>query len=176
MLQTFRTCLAVGMMLLSGNQAMPEGQALPKDSFSTMQQEEAAVKAETPPFIFSYTQEEVDMMTAVVMHEVGYCSRESKIAVANVILNRVKDGRFGKTIYDVLHAKNQFTAINNYYAPRIVPDEQCKEAVLAALAGEDNSHGALYFCNPNYVNSARAKVWFAQLDLVFQIDGQNYYR
>lgn len=128
------------------------------------------------PFVIPYTQQEIDMVSAVVMHEVGYCSRESKLAVANVILNRVKDGRFGGNLYEVLHKGNQFGAIENYYSNRIPVDDDCRKAVIAAMMGEDNSRGALYFCNPAYVNSAAARRWFASLDLVFTIDNQNYYK
>lgn len=155
----------------AGPEAAPvvPGQRVEMTETRLRQQEEA-------PFVFPYTREEVDMVSAVVMHEVGYCSRESKLAVANVILNRVRDGRFGADIYEVLHKGNQFGAIENYYSNRIPPDGDCRRTVIAAMMGEDNSRGALYFCNPAYVNSAGARRWFASLELVFTIDNQNYYK
>lgn len=85
--------------------------------------------------LYDITQQELDMIAAVVMHEVGHCSRESKVAVTNVILNRLKDGRFGDSIYDILHQPNQFSAISNYYTPTIPADGACYEAVSAALPG-----------------------------------------
>ena len=123
-----------------------------------------------------YTQKEIDMITAVVMQEVGYCSRDSMIAVTNVILNRVKDGRFGETIYDVLHAKNQFNSIKNYYNKQLPPTQSCKSAVIAALNGEDNSSGALYYYAPKYVKSESTIRWFNSKQFLFELDGQNFYK
>ena len=123
-----------------------------------------------------YSEIDIEMISAVVMHEVGNCSRDSKIAVTNLILNRLNDGRFGDTIYDVLHAKGQFTAIHNYYDNEIVPNEDCIEAVKAAIDGEDNSKGALYYCNLSYISDRSTKSWFNSMELVLTLDGQNYYK
>ena len=48
--------------------------------------------------VISYTDEEFDMLCYVLQGEVGNCSEQSKIAVANVIINRVKTGRFGSSM------------------------------------------------------------------------------
>lgn len=123
-----------------------------------------------------FTQTEISMIEAVVMHEVGHCSRESKIAVANVILNRLQDGRFGGSVYEVLHKNGQFEAIHNYYEGEIEPDMECKAAVLDALRGENNSQGALYYCNMDYIQDERTKGWFQSMDFLFELDGQRFYR
>lgn len=169
-IQTISICLALSVLLSAGPVT---GWQPPRPMEMT---ESQLPRQEQAPFIFPYTEKEIDMVSAVVMHEVGYCSRESKIAVANVILNRVKDGRFGADIYDVLHRGNQFDAIENYYSRRIPPDEACRAAVISAMMGEDNSHGALYFCNPAYIGSPAARRWFNSLELLFTIDDQNYYK
>ena len=65
--------------------------------------------------VISYTDEEFTMMCYVLQSEVGGCSDNSKIAVANVIINRVKSNRFANTLKGVLTSPNQFTAIYNYY-------------------------------------------------------------
>lgn len=176
-IQTLSICLALSMLLTTGGPA-EGGMGRGKNPAPQIREmtEFRLPKPEKAPFIFPYTEEEIEMVSAVVMHEVGYCSRESKIAVANVILNRVKDGRFGANLYQVLHQRNQFGAIENYYSGRIPTDDACREAVIAAMLGEDNSRGALYFCNPAYVNSEGARRWFASLELVFTIDNQNYYK
>lgn len=124
----------------------------------------------------SFTQREIEMITAVVMQEGGYVSRGTKVALTNVILNRLKDGNFGSSVYEVLHAPGQFGAIHNYYNRTLPPDAACKEAVMSALRGEDNSHGALYYCNPQFVYSPSAIRWFNNLTLVFELDGQKFYR
>lgn len=176
-IQTVSICLALSLLLTAGVPADSGMQRASNTAPWVREMTELRLsQPEKAPFIFPYTEEEIDMVSAVVMHEVGYCSRASKIAVANVILNRVKDGRFGGNLYEVLHQRNQFGAIENYYSRRIPPDDACREAVIAAMRGEDNSRGALYFCNPAYVNSESARRWFASLELVFVIDNQNYYK
>ena len=175
-IQTLSICLALSIALTAAGPFVPREQQEQWEFRVAAESRSQLPEMQQAPFIFPYTQEEFDMIAAVVMHEVGYCSRASKIAVTNVILNRVKDGRFGSSIYEVLHKGNQFTAIQNYYHPRILPDEACRKAVMAALQGEDNSCGALYFCNPAYVNSDKSRQWFSSLELVFTLDNQNYYK
>ena len=122
-----------------------------------------------------FTDEEINMIASVIMHEVGNCSAGSKIAVTNVILNRLNDGRFGDSIYEVLHADGQFEAIHNYYDQEILPDKDCMECVMQAIEGTDNTLGALYYCNMNYIDD-RTKEWFNSLDFLFEMDGQNFYK
>ena len=103
--------------------------------------------------VISYTDEEFDMLCYVLQGEVGNCSEQSKIAVANVIINRVKTGRFGSSISDVLTAPNQFTAINGYYSGRNKPTARIIQtvqfiitlhgiAVEAQRLGLNHSHSA----------------------------------
>ena len=122
-----------------------------------------------------FSQQEIDMIAAVVMHEVGYCSQESKIAVTHVILNRLEDGRFGDSIYEVLHVDGQFDAVHNYYDRELPPDEDCLDAVLEALAGTDSTNGALYYCNLSNVTDQGALSWFATLKPTMELDGQTYF-
>ena len=140
------------------------------------QEEKADMVSSHTQAMIPVTNEEFNMIAAVVMHEVGHCSRESKIAVTNVILNRVKDGRFGNGIYEVLHQRNQFAAISNYYNPTLPPDDACREAVAAALRGEDNSNGAVYYCNPQYIYDEAVRAWFFSLEKVLELDGQIFYK
>lgn len=75
-----------------------------------------------------------------VYHEAGVESRKGKIAVAQVTVNRLHSGKWGKTICDVVYAKSQFSWTLNK-AKRV---EQPKgklwrdsvAAVNAFLAGE----------------------------------------
>ena len=99
-----------------------------------------ATTASSNSSVISYTDEEFDMLCYVLQGEVGNCSEQSKIAVANVIINRVKTGRFGSSISDVLTAPNQFTAINGYYSGRNKPTQNTIDCAKRALNGEDNSN------------------------------------
>ncbi len=123
----------------------------------------------------SYTDEEFEMLCYVLQGEVGNCSEESKIAVANVVINRVKSGRFGANIKAVLTAPNQFTAISGYYDGSKVPSQNTRDCALRALQGEDNSNGATYYYAPKYCGGATA-AWFESLTFCLEIDGQRYFK
>ena len=115
------------------------------------------------------------MLCYVLQGEVGNCSEASKIAVANVIINRVRDPRFADSISGVLTAPNQFTAITGYYNRTSTPSENTRECALRALQGEDNSNGAVYYYAPQYCGGATA-AWFETLDLCLELDGQRYFK
>ena len=125
--------------------------------------------------VISYTDEEFDMLCYVLQGEVGNCSEQSKIAVANVIINRVKTGRFGSSISDVLTAPNQFTAINGYYSGRNKPTQNTIDCAKRALNGEDNSNGAVYYYAPQYCGGSTAS-WFESLTFCMELDGQRYFK
>ncbi|SDB50767.1 Cell Wall Hydrolase [Ruminococcaceae bacterium FB2012] len=117
-----------------------------------------------PEYVIDLTPEEFDMMCAVVMSEVGYCDDQLKLAIANVIINRVKSDRFPDSVYEVLHQKNQFGAIDNYYTKRLVPDESVIDCVTRALSGEGGYivNGATFYYTPG-VSSPKAAQWFESL-------------
>jgi spore germination cell wall hydrolase CwlJ-like protein len=115
------------------------------------------------------------MLCYVLQGEVGNCSEQSKIAVANVIINRVKTGRFGSSISDVLTAPNQFTAINGYYSGRNKPTQNTIDCAKRALNGEDNSNGAVYYYAPQYCGGSTA-AWFESLTFCMELDGQRYFK
>lgn len=125
--------------------------------------------------VISYTDEEFDMLCYVLQGEVGNCSEDSKIAVANVIINRVKSGRFGSSIKAVLTAPNQFTAISGYYNGRNKPSKNTIECAERALYGEDNSNGATYYYAPKYCGGSTA-AWFESLTFCMELDGQRYFK
>lgn len=125
--------------------------------------------------VIKFTDEELVMFYYVVEGEVGGCSEESKLAVANVIINRVKSPRFANSLSGVLTARNQFTAINNYYSKRRAPTASTKDCVNRALHGEDNSSGALFFYSRRYCSASTAN-WFESMNFCFEIDGQRYFK
>lgn len=125
--------------------------------------------------VVSYTDEELEMLYYVVEGEVGGCSEASKLAVTNVIINRVKSSRFPNTLKGVMTARSQFSAINNYYNKSRTPTQSTKNCVQRALYGEDNSNGALYFYSKKYCSSSTAS-WFESLTFCLEVDGQRYFK
>lgn len=134
---------------------------------------EATEPGDTP--VISYTEEELEMFYYVVEGEVGGCSEASKLAVANVIINRVKSPRFANSLKGVMTAKSQFTAISNYYSKKRTPTKSTIDCVNRALYGEDNSLGALYFYSKKYCSASTA-AWFESLIFCIEIDGQRYFK
>lgn len=122
-----------------------------------------------------YSEEDIAMIEAVVMHEVGYCSKESKIAVTHLILNRVESELFPDTVYEVLHQKGQFGAIHNYYDNELPVDEETSKTVRAAIES-GSSHEAVFYYAPKYTNDKKTAAWFESLDFQFEIDGQRYFK
>ncbi|MFT3950686.1 MAG: cell wall hydrolase [Oscillospiraceae bacterium] len=125
--------------------------------------------------VVSCTDTEREMMYYIVEAEVGGCSEKSKLAVANVIINRAQSSRFPDTIKGVLTARGQFSTIGNYYDKYRTPTKSTKDCVDRALAGEDNSKGAVYFYSPKNCGGSTSS-WFESLTFCMSIDGQRYFK
>lgn len=90
-----------------------------------------------------------EMFEKIVMAESGAEPYLGQIAVANVILNRVKSKRYPSTLEGVIFQKFQFSPVKNGVIRGYAPNESVKKAVTEALNGrmivpEDT----LYFVNP----------------------------
>lgn len=116
-----------------------------------------------------FTAKEISLIEHIVMNEVGHCSEQSKIAVANVILNRLDSPDFPDTVREVVYAPRQFSAVYG----TLKPDKHTQEAVKKALNGEDNSMGAVYYYAPRYTGTI---AWFESLEFLFELDGQRYFK
>lgn len=118
-----------------------------------------------------------EILCRIVEAEVTGGDLESKMIVANVVLNRVGSTKFPNTIEGVVFessgGKYQFSPIydGRYYSVNI--SDTTKEAVDRVLAGEDNSEGALFFLNPNKGDAT----WFNNnLTYLFDYGGHSYYK
>lgn len=95
---------------------------------------------DTPETIFDYfTEDEVKLICRVVETETYQCSFDSKVNVANVVLNRLESGRFGDTVEEVITTERQFA-----YWREIITEDTIL-AVMYAYEMEDTTYGALYF-------------------------------
>lgn len=75
-----------------------------------------------------------------------------KVAVAAVVLNRVRDAAFPSTIAGVIYQKEAFTAVSDgqFY---LTPDAEAYRAARDALNGWDPTYGCVYYYNPKtFVN------------------------
>lgn len=95
-----------------------------------------------------YTEADFNLLAKITQVESGYESYEGQLAVANVILNRVKHADFPDTIRDVIYSGRQFPPAHNGKLDRSVPNASVKRAVKDALNGKNNVGQAVYFYNP----------------------------
>lgn len=91
---------------------------------------------------------DLNLLAAIIYCEAGNQSREGKVAVGAVVLNRVASSSFPDTISEVIYQSGQFTpAYSGGLASALangVPGD-CVEAAQAALNGENPVGQALYF-------------------------------
>lgn len=76
-----------------------------------------------------------------------------KVAVAAVVLNRVRSASFPSTIAGVIYQPGAFTAVSDgqFY---LTPDADAYRAARDALNGWDPTYGCIYYYNPKTAKSA----------------------
>lgn len=79
---------------------------------------------------------DVDLLQRLVECEAGAESMQGKIAVVNVVLNRVKSNKFPNTIQGVIYQRNQFEPVVTGFINNVISSKESKEAVKRALMGE----------------------------------------
>lgn len=86
-----------------------------------------------------FTPEEIYLIQRCVETETYTADIDSKMNVVNVIFNRLRDGRFGETITEIITNKKQFA----YWRTKI--SNETIIAIEQAWIEEDKTNGALYF-------------------------------
>ncbi len=92
--------------------------------------------------------DEIYLMAACVMMESGSYSYDGQLAVASVIVNRVKSGRWGSSITDVIYADGQFPGATSGLLDKYLakgPSSEALKATKAALSGSNNIGDYLFF-------------------------------
>jgi N-acetylmuramoyl-L-alanine amidase len=78
---------------------------------------------------------ELLLLQKIVMAEAEGEPYEGKVAVANVVLNRLRSAPFPDTIQEVIYQKAQFSPVANGRLRRVQPNPDSIRAVTAALNG-----------------------------------------
>ena len=73
---------------------------------------------------------------------------KGQVAVAAVILNRVRDSRFPNTVSGVVYQSGAFSCVSDGQI-NLSPNDTAKKAAQDAMNGWDPSLGAVYYFNPN---------------------------
>ena len=98
--------------------------------------------------VINITNEELLLLSKLVTGEARGESYEGQVAVAAVVINRVKDPRFPDTIKDVIYQKNAFSVVKDG-SINMQPTESAYTAAQEALYGNDPTNRAIYFWNPD---------------------------
>jgi N-acetylmuramoyl-L-alanine amidase len=94
-----------------------------------------------------FSQNDIQLMANAVNGESRGEPFIGQVAVAAVILNRVKSPLFPNTVAGVIFQPGAFTAVSDGQI-WLTPDPESKKAVLDAINGWDPSSNALYYYNP----------------------------
>lgn len=100
--------------------------------------------AQTVPGI---TQSDIQLMVHVVNGEARGEPFKGQVAVAAVILNRMKAPQFPHSIPAIIYSPGAFTCVSDGQV-NLPPHPSALKAVEAAIHGWDPSHGALYYFDP----------------------------
>ena len=92
---------------------------------------------------------ELNILAALVQCEAGGESYEGQLAVASVVMNRVRCGAYPNTITDVIYASGQFSPANSTKMSNLALSgnikASCLQAAQEAINGNCNIGDALHF-------------------------------
>lgn len=92
-----------------------------------------------------------------------------QVAVAAVVLNRVRSSKFPNTISGVIYQAGAFTAVSDGQI-NLTPNQSAYNAARDALAGWDPTGGCLYYYNPQTATSS----WIWTLTVHIKIGKHNF--
>lgn len=98
----------------------------------------------------SLSSDDVTLLAAMIQCEAGNESFEGKVAVGNVILNRVNSGSYPSSVYGVVTASGQFPPATNGTLTGVIArgiNSSCVQAAQAAMGGTNYVGGATHFRN-----------------------------
>ena len=123
------------------------------------------VVEETPEALtgnsFSLEDQEYQVLLKIVEAEAGCEDTEGRMLVANVVMNRVRNGYFPNTVTEVVYQRQdgtaQFSPVSDGRIVTVNVSQGTIDAVARVMNGEDISQGALFF------RSVRSRSgWFDQ--------------
>ena len=103
----------------------------------------------------SVSNEEIYLLACIIDWEAAYEPYEGKLAVANVVLNRVRSSNYPNSITGVIYQKSQFSGASDgaggpsaKFHNRLnsgIRTQECMDAALEALSGKNNIGGYTSF-------------------------------
>ena len=114
-----------------------------------------AAPATKSSYVISASESDVYLLSACLAMEADGGSYESYLAVGSLIVNRVKSGKWGKSISSVIYADGQFPGATSGLLDKYLdrgPSSTATKAAKAALAGENQIGDYLYFTSTKSAN------------------------
>ncbi len=90
----------------------------------------------------------LNLLSKLVYGEARGEPYSGQVAVAAVVLNRVKSSSFPNTVAGVIYQSGAFDAVSDGQI-NLSPNDTAKKAAQDALNGWDPSNGAIYYFNPS---------------------------
>ena len=96
---------------------------------------------------------------------------KGQVAVAAVVLNRVKSSKFPNTIAGVIYQSGAFDAVADGQI-NLTPDEQSLRAARDAMNGWDPTNGCLYYYNP----AKTTNQWMLSKPVLLRIGNHSFFK
>ena len=96
----------------------------------------------------SVNSSDLNLLSRLVYGEARGEPYTGQVAVAAVVLNRVRNSSFPNTISGVIYQKGAFDVVADGQI-NLTPNDTAKKAAQDALNGWDPSNGAIYYFNPS---------------------------
>ena len=164
-------------------EAAKKAEEAKKKAEAKKKEEEAKKKTDKNAYNINMTAKDKENLYRLVQSEVGYMDEKSKLYVASVVLNRVKNPKFPNTVTGVVMAHNPRTGVYQFSPVkpggrfwRCEATKETRKAVDKVLKNGDYSNGAIAFVAKKYT-TYKAAAWFDNtLHHLFHHNGQDYYR
>ena len=122
-----------------------------------LEEEATVVSGFTLPDIPIYMEDDVELLAKLIWHESEGEPREGKIAVGEVVVNRINSPFYPDTVHDVIYQAGQFSYVQ--YVKYEHPDAETRliaEDVLNHDLKVLNNEDVLYFRNPTITSGISA--------------------
>lgn len=127
------------------------GQNINTDKSSKPTAQTTVTQTESTEHVLANLSEQ-DLLARLVRAEAESEPYAGKVAVAEVVLNRVDSDQFPNSIASVIYQSGQFSPVSSGVINRSA-DSESVQAVKQALKSGDISNGALFFYNPRTATS-----------------------
>lgn len=91
---------------------------------------------------------DLNLLSRLIYGEARGEPYSGQVAVAAVVLNRVRNSSFPNTIAGVIYQRGAFDVVSDGQI-NMTPNDTARKAAQDALNGWDPSHGAIYYFNPS---------------------------